>query len=54
MKVEYTYEVMVTVDEDQGEAVEKALRVASKQFDPSAAVNETDAVEIDEDETEED
>lgn len=46
MLVEFTYEVVVTVDEDKGTDVEKALLVTAKEFDRTgASVTETDAVE---------
>lgn len=52
MKVEYTYEVVVTVDEEKGAEVEKALEETAKKFDSQADVEETDATEVGETEEE--
>lgn len=51
MKVEFTYEVKVTVDEEVGAGVKKALLVAAKTFDlTGASVEEIDACAIEDDE----
>lgn len=52
MKVEFTYCVYVTVDDEKGIEVEKALLAAAKNFDSAASIEESDAQELDDSETE--
>lgn len=50
MKRTYTYNVIVTVNEETGAEVEKALNETAKKFDEYADVEETDSEEVTDDE----
>lgn len=53
MKIQFTYQVVITVDEEKGADVEAALNAAAVQFDKQCDVTEENAEEIeDEDDVE--